>query len=477
MSKNKNIIQVDFSNGDASEHVTGSCHLISTSKYNILLECGLAQSNDLKGDYLTNSKNFNFKTKEIDYIFLSHWHADHSCRIPLLYMRGCQADIIIPTGGTRILKDMFLDSAHIAMKDAETLSRQTGREVKPLYTEADAMNAIGHCKEFDFNKKIDLNDDISFNFIHAGHILMSAQIELWITESNKTKKILYTGDLGNTNIEKYYVDNFQRCEKANLVIAETTYGDRTRPSADKRTREKDLIKLKEIITNTCLHNRSRVLIPVFALDRAQEMLAILFDMFADDKDFKIPVLLDSPLMLKHVKSYFNILQGGKLEKFNKVMSWKNIVQIGDWPETKTWAENNQACIILSSSGMLTSGRVINYLPQVLANPFSHILFCGYMSENSLGWRIKNGKDTKIIKINDIMCRNRCPITSLTSFSSHMQHNGLLEYYSSINCDKIALVHGQMKNKISFGAELQDEYSKKNRTTKVTIVNSGTVINL
>ena len=237
-------------------------------------------------------------------------------------------------------------------------------------------------------------------------------------------------------------------------------------------------KLKEIIQNTCLRDKARVLIPCFALDRLQTMVTILYDLFGKDPSFKIPILLDTPLGLKHVKSYFNILEGEDLEKFSEVMSWKNIIQIKDYPETKHWAEEtDQPCVILAASGCLVSGRAISYIPNILSYWRNHILFCGFLPEGTLGWKIKNSK-SKYIKINDkISCRNQCYITARTSFSSHMQYPSLLKYYSNINSDKIALVHGQMDTKLSFQKDLQEELSRKNKTTKVICVNSGTKINL
>lgn len=472
MSKKKNVITVDFSNGDACEHVTGSCHLITTSNYNILLECGLSQSNNTLNDYKTNSRKFNFKVKDIDYIFLMHSHLDHTGRVPLLFARGCEATVIVPKGTTRILKDMFYDSAHIMQKDAELLSRQVGREVKPLYVEEDVEAALSHFVEYDFCEKYELSEDLEFQYLHSGHILSGAQLELWIKENNQVKKILYTSDLGNISVPKHYCEKFVPSEKAHLVIAETTYGDKQRRCASMKEREKDLEKIRQVVFNTCVLNKSRVLIPTFALDRAPEILTALYDIFGEDETFNVPIILDSPLMLKHFKSYFNILAEEKLEKLKKVLSWKNIVQVGEWSESKHWAENGVPCVILSASGMMVSGRVITYLPQVLADGFAHILFCGFVSENSLGWKIKNGKDTKVFKINNKLCRNRCSITSLNSFSSHMQHDDLLDYYSSINYEKIALVHGEMKTKLAFAEELQQENSKKNKTGKVIVVNSG-----
>ena len=477
MNKKKNFININFGNAAASEHVTGSCYHLKTKNMNILLECGLAQSNNMLKDYRTNNEKFNFKVKDLDYLIICHAHADHSMRAPLLYKRGCKAKVLVPKGNARILKDMYEDSAYIAEKDAETLSKQLGRKIEPLYTLSDVSNLMSFVEEYSFNDIHEITEEFKIKFTNSGHIVASAQCEMWIKSNNQIKKILYTSDLGNPLIPKYYVEDFEPVEKANLVIGETTYGDRSREIATLTKRQKDLIKIKEIIINTCINNHNRVLIPVFALDRAPEFLTTLYDIFSKDSNFNIPIVLDSPLMLKHFKSYFNILSEERKKKLEEVFKWKNIVQIGEWKESKHWAENGKSCIILASSGMLTAGRVLNYLPQVISDHYSHILFCGYMTENSLGWKIKNGKDEKTIKIDGKMYRNRCHITSLSSFSSHMQYPQLLNYYSNINADKIALVHGEMKTKIAFAQDLQKSIANKSKTTKVIIINSGTTINL
>ena len=178
MSKRKNAIQVDFSNGDAAQRVTGSCIYIKAKEFNILLECGLSQSNNLKRDYFVNREKFNFKVGNIDYIFCMHTHADHCARIPLLYKRGCQAKLILPESNGRIYQDMILDSAHIIQRDSEQLGRTLGKEIEPIYTEEDGIKSFSYISEYPIGEVIKLTDNISFRFVNSGHIINSAQLEL-----------------------------------------------------------------------------------------------------------------------------------------------------------------------------------------------------------------------------------------------------------------------------------------------------------
>lgn len=475
-SKRKNIIQIDFSNGEAAQHVTGSCIYIKAKEFNIILECGLTQSNNLKKDYLINKENFNFKPSKIDYVFCMHLHADHSSRIPLLYRRGCQAPLILPKNSKEIYLDMQLDSNHIMERDSEYLGRVLGRNVEPLYTEEDVYKSYSKIKEYPMNELIKLNDNISFKFINSGHIISSAQIELWLTSGNTTKKIIYTSDLGNDLIDKYYVNSFEPFEKADLVIGESTYGDSKRSIANKALRKKDLEKLKSIIEYQCLERRQKILIPVFALDRLPEILTEIY-MLYKDSDFNIPVVIDTPLGIKHIKNYFHILKGQQLELLDEVMKWKNIIQVQSYTETLGWARTPRPCIILASSGMLTAGRSITYAENMVDDFNAHIIFCGYSTENSIGWKIKHPKDFKYIEINGNKLHNRCGVTDLHSFSSHMQYPSLIKYYTNINCTQLALVHGEMNSKIKFAAALKEEYTKKNKSTRVICVNKSMKINL
>ena len=371
---------------------------------------------------------------------------------------------------------MLEDSAKIAGRDAATLSIYFGKEIEPLYDMTDVNGFIDLIEEVDFKTPIKINDNLTIEYIPSGHIINAAQIILWITSGNTTKKILYTSDLGNRQIPKYYVEPFEPVEGANLVIGETTYGDAKRNAATLTTRKKDLIKMHEIIQNTCLHNRHKVLIPVFALDRAQMMLTLLYEMFGEDSGFNIPVIFDSPLGQKHLKSYFNLIENEEeLNLLKKALAWRNVVQVNEWTESKYWSEYQGPCVILASSGMMQNGRITTYLPTILSHWENHILFCGFLSEGSLGWKIKQ-KD-KYISLNGKHILNQCRISSLNSFSSHMQYVDLLDYYSNLNCEKIALVHGEQNTKIQFMADLQKEIERKNKNSKVIAVNKSTVIHL
>lgn len=467
--KNKNKIRVNFC-GENARDVTGSMTHIEMSDYEILLECGLYQSNSPKEDYKVNSARLPFKPKDLDYIFLSHAHIDHSGRIPALYAQGCEARIICPKGTKSLLKVLWPDSAYIIQRDCEFLNKKYSMKTTPYYEESDVYVALKHIDEYDFGEKIRLNDKIEFRFVPSGHIISAAQIELWLTEGNQIKKVLYTGDLGS-NIPKYYAEEFEPVQKANLAICEATYSDAARQVTNK-DRNTDLWKIKTVIREVCAEKRGKVLFPTFSLDRTQNMLTHLYDMFGHDKDFKTPILLDSPLATKLTGAYLRLLGDDERRILEAALNWENVKLINTYEESQYWQKQKTPAVILAASGFMQAGRSRSWAKAILPDSKSHIVFIGFATDGSLAGKLRNAK-TKTVSIDGKAYPNRCGITTLHSFSSHIQHDDMLKYYSEIICDKLCLVHGEYKSKCAFGKELQEEIYRKNKTNKVVVANRST----
>jgi len=473
MSKTKNKIRVSFV-GSNAEDVTGSMTLIEFGEHKILIEAGLYQSNSIINDYKINNRKFKFKISEIEYIFCCHNHADHMLLLPKLYKQGCKAKIIVPKGASELFQVMARDSAFIMQKDVESIARRYKKDVSPIYTESDVNITMSYFQEYNYNEKIDLDDNLSFRFIPSGHIILASQLELFVNYNNHTSKIGYTSDLGNITIPKHYVIPFKPIEKCNLFIGESTYASAER-SVNMKDRIKDLEKIHAVINTVCCDNRHKVLIPAFALDRVQNILSILYDMFHKNKDFDIPIIVDSPLACKITKLYETLLDGEELNHYRDVMHWKNIKLIEEYEDSKFYQDSRDAVVVIACSGFMSAGRSRQWAKVLLPDSLSHILFVGYSSEGSLSYKIKKGKVTKTISIDGKAYPNRCNCSDLLSFSSHMQHDQLLDYYSNVNCEKVCLLHGDFKDKCKFAKELQEEVSKKNKNQKVIAVNSSTSI--
>lgn len=472
MSKAKDKIKVSFPNM-SSVSVTGSSCLIEMDEFTILVEHGLHQNNSVKNDYKINSERTSFKAKDIDFLFTLHNHIDHIGKIPMLYNQGATARIISPEKSAEIFKTMLLDSAHIISKDSELLNHKYHMKTEPLYDAEDVYQTMSYYEEYPFGKIIELNPNIKFRFTNSGHILQSAQLELWLTQNNSTKKIYISSDLGN-NLPKYYIKPLEPVTSANLAICESTYSDSLRQVHNK-DKKKDLEKLETVIRNVCCEQGGKVLIPAFAADRTQNIMTCIYDIFGKDESFNIPILIDSPLAEKITKLYQTILEGDDLKKINEVIEWKNIKFVDTFKESSDWQNSKEPLCVISASGMLSAGRSVSWAKTILPSSKHHIIFIGFSAEGSLAGRIRDSKGNKTITVEGKAIKNRCGITSLLSFSSHIQHDNMLKLYSDMNADKIALVHSEYKSKCEFAKELQAEISKKNKCGKVIVVNQSTKI--
>ncbi len=477
MGKSKDKIRVSFPSASA-EKVAGSQVLIQfgkeKEKQQILIECGLIQgeSTVLK-EYQANMKKFAFKPKELTAVFVCHCHSDHLALTPRLYKEGCKAPLIMPTHNKEIAKAMLLDTAKIFLKDSEYLSRYFKKQYPPIYEEHDVYDTLDHVVEYERGVKHKLNDYIEFQFYNSGHIINSCQLVLWIKYNGSIKKVAITSDLGNTSVPQYYVEDFEPIKSANLIIGEATYCNENR-SVTQKIRDKDLEKMKAAIETTCLDQKGSVLIPAFSLQRFQVLLTHLYDIFKDNPDCP-KIYACSPLACKISKIFESeLLNEEQRNKWKEVESWNKIEFIKDFEVLQGKVLEDKPVVFVASAGMLNAGNSIFIASKLLPRSKNMILFCGYMAQNSIGAKIKS-KKTKTIAIDGANIHARCNVMSLNSFSSHMQHNALLDYYSNFCFDKIAIVHAEFQDKVNFCHELQEEISRKNKCGKVICVNKSTEI--
>ncbi|MFQ7473782.1 MAG: MBL fold metallo-hydrolase, partial [Anaerovoracaceae bacterium] len=278
----------------ASNGVTGSCHLITTDKYKVLLDCGQFQGG--KAQEALNYEDFPFNPADIDYLILSHAHIDHCGRIPLLVKRGFKGDIYCTDATADLLDVMLKDSGYIHEKEAEWQNRKNERAGRPyveaLYTYNDAVDSLKYLKPVLYDQLIELNEEMKIVFNDAGHILGSAITELWITEDENISKIVFSGDLGV--MERPILRNPTIIKKADYVIMETTYGNRIHPS-----NSMDVKKLMDIIKETSERGGTTV-IPSFAVGRTQELIYELNRVYDGEHEYheafeNIMVYVDSPM--------------------------------------------------------------------------------------------------------------------------------------------------------------------------------------
>lgn len=461
----------------ASEYVTGSMLYIQTPKHKILVDAGLYQSNNRYEDFLINNrKPKDFKPKEIDTIFLTHNHADHCLLAPKLYRNGCHAKTIVSKNSKGVLKQMALDCAKINVRDILVINNQENKTYSPLYVNEDVELFMDHVSEYSINQKFFLDDELSFMLIPSGHLLNSVQVLLYITIGMHTTTLLITGDLGNNILHNYFVGTFSPVTNADYVIGESTYGDRPELKTGPKERKNDLDKMKSIIDMQVCEMHGRVLIPCFAQSRCQALAAMIYQLYKDDPNFSYKVYIDSPLAIKIFEEYSAVLDGDDLDLFNEMLKWENLIFIHGAEESKTLVSSSEPCVILSTAGMCTVGRVRHHLKSLVGNPNATILFVGFSTEGSLASLLKDNKRKSVI-IDTKEYTIRCASYSLKSLSGHAPYSQLVDYYSSINCSKIILHHGNFEAKQKLKEGLEKELSKKCHNAKVIIANSSLKLNL
>ena len=451
---------VKFISGSATG-VTGSAHLVRFKNYGILLDCGLEQGHDIMTDYQAN-KDFlhKIRVKDIQYIILSHCHVDHSGLIPALFAKGCQAHVYVPTGSIPLLRLLWADSLKIHQSDCLKLQKKHGRKFAPFFTEDDVDTALRRCIEINFNEEIALNQDVKFEYLSAGHILYSAQIYLELHQGYQIYRVGYTGDIGGFTPRPFTAPR-QSMPFCDLTIGECTYNTPTRPNSVK-DRPKDIEKIISVVNES-----HKILFPCFSLQRTQELLLNLY-MLWEMKDLPdIPVYLDSPLAIKICNMWPDI------ELWDEVMNWKNLKFVNEITDSKSLQMSNEHCIIVSASGFLNGGRVLNHLTTVLPNENNTIMFIGYAGEQNLASRIKSNEP--FVEVNGVVIENKAKIVELRSFSSHASYEELMDYYTEIPYNKICLVHGEMNGKVEFAKALKDKLASNGKSARVIAVNADTKI--
>ncbi len=454
------LLKIKFLGG--SKTVTGSCHMITTENKKVLLDCGQFQGG--KTLEQMNHLPFDFDPSEIDFLFLSHSHIDHSGRIPLLVKRGFRGKIYCTKATYDLANIMLQDSGYIHEKEAEWENRKRARagkeSIQPLYTYEDAVYAIKYFEPVLYDQMITISDSIKVRFKDAGHILGSAIIELWITEKDNTSKVVFSGDLGMKN--KPILRDPSIIGEADYLIMETTYGDRLHKETGSRI---DI--LMDIILRTS-ERGGTVVIPSFAVGRTQEIIYELNKFYEYNMKYQkvlddIHVYVDSPLATSATEIFAGNAQVFDEETKNYILSGDNPLDFKNLHFTRSTEEsialNNDPTpkIIISASGMCDAGRIKHHLKHHLWQKESSIVFVGYQANGTLGRRIKDGE--KDVKIFGESIHINAEIYNIEGFSGHADQEGLLEWLSYFNKPKaIFLVHGETDSIETFAEKVKNKFN-------------------
>ena len=457
--------------GASATGVTQSCYLVRFKKFCILLDCGMYQEGDVATNYQVNKELLkSIHIQDIDWIVLSHLHVDHTGLIPALYAKGCQAHLYVPYGSTPFLKLLWQDSMKIMEQDCIKLNN-SGKKASPFYTQADIDKAVNRIIEVKTNHvessyltsyALNLNPDISLTYYPANHIIHACQVYLEFQDGYVRHRLGFTGDIGGPIVQPFCAAR-QDLPYVDILLAESTYCDPSRRVNKLYDRQKDLEKISSVVQDS-----RRVLIPCFSLHRTQVMLNTLYRLWRQgDIPHDTLVLMDSPLAQKICAIW------PEINGWRDIYTWQNIHWVSDWQESQNWQASNVPCVIVSASGMMTGGHSVSWCKTLLPDRRNTILFCGYSGENTLAYNIRHGD--KIINVDGMEIPNNANIVELVSFSSHASYDELMEYYTALRYNKIALVHGDSKFKPAFCNKLQDKLIAQSKTSRVICANSDTKI--
>ncbi len=427
----------------AAQTVTGSCHLVKIGSVQMLIDCGMFQGD---GGSANNYAPFGFDPAKIHYLVLTHAHLDHIGRVAKLVKEGFCGEIIATQPTYDIAKIMLLDSARILEEEYKTLRKKARRHgdedgvSEPLYTEEHVHQLFAkkwHTLEYFEHHK--LRQHIRISLGNAGHIMGSAFVIIDYHEEETPKRMVFSGDLGSPH--RLIIDSADTVDKTDALFIESTYGDRNH----KPLRE-SVIEFKKAVTET-LERDGNVLIPSFALERTQEILWLLREMFEDGELPKCRVFLDSPLAIKATELYNKY----PLQLSDEV-EWQ--ATVGKDPFSFRWLEATSSreesmeinkieerAIIIAGSGMCTGGRIMHHLKNRLWNPKNAVIFVGFQVEGTLGRRIIDGAEFVRIYGEEII--TKAQVYTINGFSAHADQHDLIEWIRPIKGLKtLCLIHGE-----------------------------------
>lgn len=432
----------------ATGGVTGSCHIIRCGQYQILLDCGLIQGRRKEEE--ANRDPFPFPVDTIDAVVLSHAHIDHSGRTPLLVKRGYKGPIYTQNATRDLCAVLLRDSASLAERDAKYQNKKRDKKnmepIEPLYTEADAINAWEHMQGMAYRQKKEILPGISIRYQDAGHILGSCMVEVWLTENNIARKIVFSGDIGQYDTP--ILNDPTTIEEADLVMMESTYGNRLH-----RDRIHTIEEIGEVISAAAAE-KGNILIPAFSIGRSQELLYLMGTHFDEWQLDRWQIYLDSPMAIEASHIYWDYPQlydeeATRLRKhINEMPRMRNLHLTHAVEESMAINEMKSGAIIIAGSGMCNGGRIVHHLKHNISRHECHVMIVGYQANGTLGRRLVNGEDE--IKIHGNFYKVNAHIHTVGGLSAHADQNDLLRWASGFkNNPRVCVVHGEPEVKQEF----------------------------
>lgn len=467
---------VDIRFVGAAQTVTGSMHLVKTRSGSILLDCGLFQGR--RRESYERNKNLPLPVKEITAVVLSHAHIDHSGALPMLVKRGFHGPIYATPATRDLAAVMLRDSAYIQEQDARHLNRLRNKQkldvevATPLYDEHQVLKTIAMFHSVPYGFKTYLSPDVALTFLDAGHVLGSAITVLDIKEGDQQKRIAFTGDLGRMNMP--ILEDPQVPDGVDMLITESTYGDRLHDDIEKMDDD-----LAAVIKRT-YERGGKIVIPSFALERAQEIVFALKQLRKQGRLPKMPVYVDSPLTVKitdvfklHPECYDDETRA-LLSGHDSPFEFDDLRYIETVDDSKAVSTSDDPAIIISASGMCEAGRILHHLKSVIESDKNTVLIVGYQAQHTLGRRLVEKRDR--VKIFGVERDRRAEVVVMNGFSAHADQRDLVDF--ACHCRErgplkhVALVHGDLAPQ-----KVLSELLRGKGIKKVSIPASGDTLSL
>ena len=438
----------------AAGTVTGSKHLINVSGdttgrrgLQVLIDCGLFQGQ--KEWRERNWQDTPVPAREIDYVILTHAHLDHSGWVPRLVKEGFTGKIFCTPATLDLCSILLPDSGHLQEEDAEFANKKkTSKHTPalPLYTEEEAQDCLRLFSPVDFGEVTELGPEFSFRFVRSAHILGASMVEVTVNADGASRRMLFTGDIGRVrnvraNPGKVMHEGPTEGEQADILVMESTYGNRNHPATDPRP------QLARLIRETAKRGGS-VVVPAFAVERTQKFLFLVKELMEASDIPRLPVYTDSPMACKAVDIFlkhseeFSQDTRNLIAKYGSPLQWPGFQFATNVADSKKINESRYPCIIVSSSGMVTGGRIQHHLIQRLPDPRNLVLFIGFQAPGTRGFTIKSGAAD--VKIFGQIVPIRAQVAAIEQFSDHADTPELLYWLRTFPRPPRAtyLVHGE-----------------------------------
>ncbi len=443
----------------AAQTVTGSKHLIRTKDARVLLDCGTYQGR--RRESIEHNQNLGVDPGSLDAVVLSHAHIDHSGALPLLVKQGYEGPIYTTPATRDLCAVMLEDAAMIQAADARYINKSIDRDhaqmehVEPLYTPEDVVRVLQQMIAVPYHRTMTIAPGVSITFHDAGHVLGSAVTAIDVDDAGKRKRIVFTGDLGRKRMP--ILKDPEVIDDADVLVTESTYGDRLHKPIGAMEDE-----LGDVLART-FERGGKVIVPSFALERAQEVLYAIRALRKQGRMPNMPVYVDSPLTVKitdifklHPECY-DAETRALIQSDDSPFDFEALHYVTDKEDSKALDVSGEPAVIISASGMCEAGRVVHHLKATIEDQKNTVCIVGFQAQHTLGRRIVERRQR--VKIFGVERDLRAEVAVLNGFSAHADQKDLVEYASDLKArghlKKIAMVHGEPKAQDALKAKLRE----------------------